>query len=153
MPTLRSNTYRIKTGTVSVATLNADSNALITNFAAQTDQGIVPWIAPAARLTPSAPIYGQYSQTLDMAVHGDGFWTVTWVFSYFTNDMLGFWHTSFLGSGVLFKAVTIKTFDDTDTAFYLTCDLIRPVSGRDMAPQQAGWQDVTMRFVKGVQIT
>jgi hypothetical protein len=147
---LRSTDYRIRSGIHAVGDITTTYK--ITNFATQTDQSGMPWMAPNAFRTVT-PIQAQVVQTLDMAAHADGFYTWQWAFDYLTNDMLGYWFTTYLAASVKSATVTVKTFDATDTAVHLTGVLLRPESGQHMEVQQGGWQNVIMRFIKGVIIT
>lgn len=150
MPTVQSRDYRIKSGIQTVGAM--DTTTKITAFATQTDQGAVPWLAPDVYQSDPARA-SKVVVALDMTAAASGFQAFEWVFSYLTNDMLGYWHTTFLASTAQSGIVTVKTYDDTDTAVHLTCTLLRPQAGVHMTSAWAGWQNVRIRLVKGVVIT
>lgn len=150
MPTVQARDYRIRDGIRAVGDMT--DTYKIESIVAQTDQGAVPWLAPDIyQSTP--PRQSKVVQTLDMSQTASGFYTFEWVFSYWTNDMLGYWHTTFLPSSVESANVTVKAYDDTDTAIHLTAVLLKPRAGDHMTQAWAGWRNVRMRFAKGVVIT
>ncbi len=105
--------YRLKKTWVTVATLNADANAVLINFAVVTDQPSVntyPWGPPAddGTLYPAYTRYGQYS---DQTQWADGPINTLWLEAYFTEGMIYWWENTLLfgSDSVQTIAVTLKT--------------------------------------------
>lgn len=151
MPIARLTGHRIRTGTQIVA--DVTSTYAITAFPAQTDMtGGVLWYAPDARGT-TIPRRARRSLLADGTARRDGFYEWQWKFTYWTHDMLGYFLTTYLSSGVQSALATVMAYDETDTAMYLTCTVYRPELPGDGEAVIGGWKDVIIRFRGGAVIT
>ena len=105
MPTARSTTYKIVTGSQNQATI--DAATAIEDFAKQTDQGNVPWGAPD-HTRSTIPEATTYVTALDGTRVAVGSVTFKWVFLW-TNDMLTYWLTNYITAES--ETVSVKAFD------------------------------------------
>lgn len=152
MPTMRLIGHRIRAGTQTVA--NITSTYEVTALPVQADMDTLPlveWLPPTAQSTP--PTRARIETAADGTRLADGFYQFEWRFSYFTFNMLSHWLTTFLPSGVESAAVSVMTYDNTNTAVYLNCTLERPALPGDAQPAPGGWADIVFRFTGGTIIT
>lgn len=151
MATARLTGHRIRAGTQIVA--NVTTAYAITAFPAQTDMvNGEQWLAPVAQGT-TIPKRARISRLADGTARADGFYTWQWKFSYWTHDMLSYFLTTYLGSGVESALCTVMAYDNTDTAVYLTATVYRPQLPGDGDAVVGGWRDVIIRFSGGAIIT
>ena len=131
MPNARATGHRIRSGTHTSA--NITSGYAVTSLATQSDMTSgVEWYAPMRDGT-SIPRRARIVTAADGTQVADGFYVFEWRFSYFTFGMLSHWFTSFLPSSAESALVSVMAYDDTDTAIYLNCTLLRshfPGDGR-----------------------
>ena len=151
MPTMRLIGHRIRAGTHTV--VNITSTYEVTALPVQGDMDTYPieWLPPDDSSTP--PVRARIETAADGTRLSDGFYEFQWRFSYMTFGMLTHWLNTFLPSGAESAAVSVMTYDNTNTAVYLNCTLIRPTLPGDAAPAPGGWRDITFRFTGGTIIT
>lgn len=151
MATARLTGHRIRSGTQTVG--NVTSTYAVTAFPIQTDMthGEL-WYAPDAQGT-TIPKRARRSLMADGSARRDGFYEWQWRFRYWTHDMLAYFLTNYLSSGAQSALVTVMTYDETDTAVYLTCTVYRPELPGDGEAVPGGWKDVIIHFRGGEIIT
>lgn len=158
MLSARTEAQRIAQGSITVAALNAGSYLLsaltVSNDMKQDNQQIIAWLPPLASslYVPQIPQQGRV-RLLGGKLKQDGFYVAQWKFAYWTFGMVSTWR-GFYSDVNVSQAVTIKTYDNTDTAIYLQCyldPLFLP--GESGEPAYGGWQNVVVNFVKGTIIT
>lgn len=147
MVNARQTGQRIRSGLQVVA--NVTSAYAVKSLAVQSDQDdSLPWILAGKLCTWPKP--ARVVQYMDQSQDADGYYLFQWGFSYMTFGMYSFWRASFLPSGVWSAAVTVMTYDDTDTAVYLQCSINRPTT---LTNEVGGYRDVIFTFSQGVIIT
>lgn len=143
-----SRNHAIKAGIAAI--LDFDADDIIENFALQTDQngGIVPWFAPNLFESTFAAPRTVYV-TLDGKERYDGYREWTWTFSGWTKGMLDYWRDTFAHN----STVTVREYDDINTATYLTALILNPLYGQNMTFDGAVISSVQIRFKRGVIVT
>jgi hypothetical protein len=152
MPVARSEGHRWRKGIWTVSDLT--SAYALTAFPLQSDQGSVPWTAPVADIL-SVPEFGLISQVLSGEDSPQGFYRFTWSFDFWTFGMMSYVRTTFFDPFKRSASATVMTYDDTNTAVFLTCIAHRPkFNGSDkLAALAGGYENVTLQFDFGQVIT
>ena len=153
MPNPRNTGHRIRAGTYAAA--GVTSGYAIESFPVQTDQIVdnatmVPWLAP---MKITVPEYGQVYTMVDGSRRPGGFLAFTWEFGYLTFGMVSYWISTVWPSGVYSAAVTVMTYDATDTAVFVQCQAYRPKIPDDVEWFYAGYQNFKIKFDFGVVTT
>lgn len=147
MPTARNDAPRLRAGTVASASIT--STYAITNWTVQSDQQqgsvtVVEWLGPY-QMIPAIP--ARIAIAMDGTARADGFYRGTLgPFSYWTMGMVGYYHSTYLGTGVYSAAGSLMVFDETDAALYLNATIYRLIPGQDMEPYAGGWKNVRIRY-------
>jgi hypothetical protein len=151
MPVARLEDHRIRAGIQTVA--NVTSTYAVKNIALVADQAPfeTPWIIASRSSIPLRR--ARYSDSADSGVIADGYWIFEWVISYMTFGMVSYWNTTFYPSSVEYADVTVMTYDQNNTAVFLTCKGRRLNFPRDGANWPGGYRDVRMQFEEGNVIT
>jgi hypothetical protein len=148
--TIRSRTFKMKTGHVSKATLDGEST--IQNWTVQTDQGAVLWLEPEWETT-QLPERAS-NKMLNGKLVRNGFLTGQFVFAYWTHDMLEYIISTFFASGVESKEATFLYVNDENEVQYIQCEIERPRQRtQTMTAQFGGWSNVILKFTNGTDIT
>lgn len=145
----RGTGHKISAGTLTVAGMAGVT--AITSFSLQSDQvgGFPPWTAPRVTL-PSR--HTQRAFTLSGKQVGLGYRSLEWSFDFWTFGMMDYWLDTFLASGgtrIYSNLVTILSYDETNTAEYLTCTLHFP----EFEQVHYGWKNINFKFTMGAVIT
>lgn len=168
-PLARSTGHRLMPGTAvnaaavttSYVIQTTDGSGWSTTYGIATDQKaggstrpvIIPWLAPVAS-PDSVPQLSQYTTNLDGSMRGDGFYSVTWTFAYWTFSMHLLVLQQFFSSGAAYSAaVSLMTYDQNNVAVYLTATCDQPRAGVHMEPEVGGWKNVKLVFHDGAIIT
>ncbi len=149
MPVARLTGHKIVSGTQTVSTVNAAT--AVKAFTLQSDQNYVVRWYPPVYTHPRRAVIGEY---MDFSQRAHGYYEFQWTFTYWTFGQLAYWRSQFLAGGAESAAVTVLTYDEGNTAMYLTCTLLNPHEGSGLSQQQVGgYEVVTLTFKKGVVIT
>ncbi len=162
----------------SVAAYNAASPKVLTALAVQKDQVqgtvltvpvTIPWQAPNLKSVPAKP--ARVVQYMDGSWRGDGYYTFTWQFSFWTSLMMWYFLNTLMGvdtTGTTLTGwsvpATAKTYPDANwlsqgsgwqssTAIYLAGQMQVPQPGTDYTIVEAGFKDVKIHFWEGTVIT
>lgn len=143
--------HKLVLGTLTVGDMAGEDS--IKDWATQSDMSAaVRWLSPDT--TFDAPRRPRFSTMADGKKRSDGFYAWQWVFSYWTRGMMSYVLSTFFASDEASVAVTVKTYDATDTAVYLTATLDNPVAaGGLVASRAGGYTNVVLNFTIGTVIT
>jgi len=153
--TARNELQRIALGWITASALNAGSY-LITSFTVASDQktdnqAVVPWCAP---INNSYVVKRSvYDQMISGVRKGQGFLTTAWTFSLFTFAMETVFYNLCTSSDIS-QQMTIKTYDQRNIVRYLQC-YAQPFNEwfESATPIQGGYQNVTIQFSGGVEVS
>lgn len=136
--------HRIASGTIAKASLT--TTYLLSALTKQSDQTVIEWVVNS---TP--PVKQRVRRAISGKDSRDGFYRFTWTFSIMSYGMYSYFISQFL-SGVESAAVTVLTYDATNTAKYYQCTLHRP-SEDSLDLVAIGARPVVFEFTHGVDIT
>jgi hypothetical protein len=139
---------RIKATHVSKATIDADSNSILQNFPMQTDMG-----ANAAlwNANVTIPRRAAVRTSLTGATRGQGYYGAAITFDVMTFGQVDYFRDTFLATSNESGLVTVKLYDQTDTAIYLQCTLVQPNFQNGQIA--IGYTDVVWNLIYGINIT
>lgn len=140
---------RIKAGHVTVANIDADSAALLQNFAVQTDMGANK---AAWNCNITIPRRASVRTALSGKTSGQGYYGAALEFKVMTFGMVDYFRDTFLATSNESGLVTVKLYDQTNTAIYLQCTMVQP-DFQATTQNAIGYQDVVWNLIRGVVIT
>ncbi len=145
--------YLLAFSTITKATLIANSNYNIENFAIQSDQTTpgLGWTEPVRDRTKRYS-FARITTNADESISGDGTFRFAWGFPFWTEGQMGYiLNTAFSGANVygdLSIPVTVQTFAETGyVAFHAL--LARPIWGTHYQTQDGGYDNIVLGFTRG----
>lgn len=148
----RSEDQIIFAGHISVATL--DTKTLVKNLPDQADQNFYQWYIDVWQSAIPQP--AELVRVESGAILPNGYYGWTWVFPVMTFAMYNYFKVQFLGSTTArYGNVTVKDFDEDNTAVYLQAVMLKPDEQglKKLRDVTGGYEDVTWTFIKGEVIT
>lgn len=147
----RKTGQRLRSGIQTVGAV--DSSYAIESLAVQSDQfDIILWSINASKSQVLS--YARQSSNGDGSKSDDGFANWAWAIDFMTFGMVSYWNTRFGLTTARSANVTAMTYDENDTAVFLTAKIYKPVFGGSDAPYAiGGYGPVIWRFGVGIVIT
>lgn len=156
MGTVVTYNYRLAFSTITKAALLANSAYLIENFPMQSDQPYpgLGWTEPHRRLT-KRPTLARYTQNGDLSFDGDGFYTFSLGWLYWTEGQMGYFLNAAYSEVNAYTTMTIPVtvqtyFVNAYVAFQAL--MKHPVYG-EYDVEDGGYNNVVLNFYRGVIIT
>ena len=149
--------YFLAFSSISKSALLANPAYNIENFPYQSDQTNpgLGWTEPHRELT-QRPTPARVTQNADLSQTADGFYTFQWGFAYWTTGQLAYLlNTAFGGANgyaLLSIPVTVQTYADSGYVAFRAL-LARPIWGTSFRTQDGGYENVVLKFARGVVIT
>lgn len=142
-------TVRFKTGHVTAANIDADSNALLQNFPVQTDMNAnaVLW-----NCNVTIPRRAAVRTALSGLVRAQGYWGFAVNFDIMTFGMVDYWLDTFCATTNEYGLITAKVYNETNAAKYYQATLLKP-DFQSLTQVAIGYLDVKWAFIYGVEIS